>query len=78
MKIGTTIQNEDMTLIVVSYHETEKGNVALLVRKDESCPYLTATDLTRHKDGNYHWYFGHYKKDIEATAQDYFERKASL
>ena len=57
MKIGTTIQNGDMTLTVVAYHENKKGNVALLVQQDDPCPYLTVIDLTRHKDGKYHWYF---------------------
>lgn len=78
MKIGTTIQNEDMMLTVVAYHGNKKGNVALLIQDNESCPYLTAINLTRHKDGKYHWYYGHYTDDFEAAAQDYSERKAAL
>ncbi len=76
MKIGTTIQNGDMTLTVVAYHENKKGNVALLVQQDDPCPYLTVIDLTRHKDGKYHWYFAHYKKDFEEAVQDYIDRKS--
>lgn len=77
MKIGTTIQNEDMTLTVVAYHETKNSNVVLLVR-EKGCHYVTARDLTRKKNGTYHWYYGHYTDDFEAAAQDYSERKAEL
>ena len=35
MKIGTTIQNNDMTLTLVAYQGTEQSNVALLV--SENC-----------------------------------------
>lgn len=77
MKIGTTIQNGDMTLTVVAYHEVEKSNVALLVR-EEVCHYITVRDLTREKNGNYHWYYGHYIHNIGNAVKDFFERKATL
>ncbi len=76
MKIGTTIQNGDMTLTVVAYHENKKGNVALLVRDEPTCPYLTVRDLTREKPGNYHWYYGHYSNDFEEAAKDFSDRKS--
>lgn len=75
MKIGTTIQNDDMTLTVVAYHENVKGNVALLIREKDSL-YITVRDLTREKSGNYHWYYGHYTDNFEAAARDYINRKA--
>ena len=77
MKIGTTIQNETMTLTVAAYHETKKGNVALLIRSTDT-PYVCVRDLTRHKNGDYHWYYGHYMNDFEAAAQDFIERKNTL
>ncbi|MCM1220847.1 MAG: hypothetical protein NC548_40810 [Lachnospiraceae bacterium] len=78
MKIGSIIQNDDMVLTVVAYHETEKGNIALLVREEETCHYLTVRDLSHEKNGNYHWYYGHYANNFEAAARDYFERKTAL
>ena len=77
MKIGSIIHNETMTLTVVAYHETKKGNVALLVRSNDT-PYVCVRDLTRHKNGDYHWYYGHYMNDFEVAAQDYAERKLTL
>ncbi len=77
MKIGTTIQNGDMTLTVVAYHETKNSNVALLVR-EKGCPYITVRDLTREQNGNYHWYYGHYTDNFEAAANDFVERKTTI
>lgn len=75
MKIGTTIQNGDMTLTVVAYHETKNSNIALLIRSNDT-PYVCVRDLTREKNGSYHWYYGHYTDNFEAAAQDYSERKS--
>lgn len=77
MKIGFIIHNEKMTLTVIAYHETKKGNIALLVRSNDT-PYVCVRDLTRNKNGDYHWYYGHYMNDFEASAQDFIERKNSL
>ena len=77
MKIGTIIHNENMTLTVAAYHETKKGNVALLIRNTDT-PYVCVRDLTRNKNGDYHWYYGHYMNDFEAAAQDFIERKNTL
>ena len=77
MKIGNYILNEDALFTVVAYHETENGNVALLIR-DEECLYVTVRDLTRQRNGKYHWYFGHYTSDFEVAAKDYSERKSAL
>lgn len=74
MKIGITIQNEEMTLIVVAYCETKRGNVALLINAIDA-HYITVKDLTRRKNGTYFWYFGHYINDFEQAAKDYYERK---
>lgn len=43
MKIGTIIQNDDMTLTVAAYHETKKGNVALLIRNTDTPTSASAT-----------------------------------
>lgn len=48
MKIGTVIQNDNLTLTVAAYHETKKGNVALLIRTIDT-PYVCVRDLTREK-----------------------------
>ncbi len=77
MKIGTIIQNDDMTLTVAAYHETKKGNVALLIRNTDT-PYVCVRDLTCECNGNYHWYYGHYINDFAAAAQDYLERMKTL
>ena len=77
MKIGTIIQNDDMTLTVAAYYETKKGNVALLIRNTDT-PYVCVRDLTREKNGNYHWYYGHYINDFYAAVQDYLKRIGML
>lgn len=77
MKIGTVIQNETMKLTVAAYHETKKGNVALLIRSTDT-PYVCVRDLTQNKNGDYHWYYGHYMNDFGAAAQDFIERKQTL
>lgn len=77
MKIGTVIYNEEKPLTVVAFHETKNSNVALLVRSNDT-PYVCVRDLTRHKNGDYHWYYGHYMNDFEAAAQDFIERKRTL
>ena len=77
MKIGNFILNEDVLFTIVAYHETENGNVALLIR-DEECLYVTVRDLTRQRNGKYHWYYGNYTKDFDAAAQDYSDQKATL
>lgn len=77
MKIGTVIHNEEMTLTVAAYHETKKGNVALLIRSTDT-PYICVRDLTRHKNEDYHWYYGHYMNDFEVATQDFIERKLTL
>lgn len=77
MKIGTIIHNDDITLTVAAYHETKKGNVALLIR-DTDTPYVCVRDLTREKNGNYHWYYGHYITNFEVAARVYSIRKMSL
>lgn len=48
MKIGTVIQNDNLTLTVAAYHETKKGNVALLIRTIDT-PYVCVRDLTPQK-----------------------------
>ncbi len=79
MKIGTTIQNNDMTLTLVAYQGTEQSNVALLVSENGcgGCNYVTARDLTREKNGNYFWYYGHYTDDFDKAVTDFNERRKS-
>lgn len=80
MKIGTTIQNNDMTLTIVAYHGIELNNVALLVSENGcgGCNYVTVRDLTREKNGNYFWYYGHYTNDFDEAVNNFYERRGTL
>jgi len=77
MKIGTTIQNNDMTLTLVAYHGNEDKNVVLLVSENGcgGCHYVTARDLTREKNGNYFWYYGYYTDNFNKAVDDFNKRK---
>ncbi len=76
MKIGTTIQNNDMTLTLVAYYGTKDKNVVLLVSENGcgGCRYVTACDLTREKSGNYFWYYGHYTDDFNDAVSNFNQR----
>lgn len=63
---------------VVHFCETSRGNVALLVRMDAECPYITVRDLSKRTGGNYDWAWGHYFKNFEDAVRDYLARKADL
>ncbi len=80
MKIGTTIHNNDMTLTLVALFGTKENNVVLLVSENGcgGCHYVTARDLTREKNGNYFWYYGHYTNDFDDAIKDLYERRANL
>ena len=80
MKPGFTFNNQDMTLTVVAFYGTEERNLALLVSEKGSggCHYVTARDLTREKNGNYFWYYGHYTNDFDDAINDLRERRANL
>lgn len=80
MKIGTTIQNNDMTLTLVAYYGTKDKNVVLLVSENGcgGCQYVTARDLTREKNGNYFWYYGYYTNDFDDAVKSLNERRQIL
>ena len=67
-----------MRYTVVHFCKTSRGNVALLVRENSSCPYVTATELARRKDGRLEWAWGHYFMDLENAVRDYMERKTLI
>lgn len=80
MKIGTTIQNNDMTLTLVALYCAEKSNVVLLVSENGcgGCHYVTARDLTQEKNGNYFWYYGYYTDDFDDAVTSFNERRKNL
>lgn len=77
MKIGTTIQNNDMTLTLVAINGTKDKNVVLLVSENGcgGCHYVTACDLTHEKNGNYFWYYGYYTDNFNKAVDDFNKRK---
>lgn len=77
MKIGTTIQNNDMTLTLAAYYGNEIKNVVLLVSENGcgGCHYVTACDLTREKNGNYFWYYDYYTDDFDKAVTNLKERR---
>lgn len=77
MKIGTTIQNNDMTLTLVAFKGTDDKNVVLLVSENVcgGCRYVTACDLTREKNGSYFWYYGFYTDNFNKAVDDFNKRR---
>ena len=63
---------------VVSFCSTQRGNVALLVRENGGCPYVTATDLACRKGGKFERAWGHYFMGLESAVRDYVERRALI
>ena len=47
-----------MRLTVVHFYGTDKRNLALLVRENDACPYITVRDLSETGNGGYDWAWG--------------------
>ena len=75
---GFQFKNNSMRLTVVLFHETDKRNLALLVRKNDACPYITVRDLSETKTGDFDWAWGHYFSDFDDALEDYRERLSDL
>ncbi len=67
--------NEDEDYIVVLIYGTERKNIALLIRENTACPFITVRDLSELKNGNFSWAWGHYFSDIRNAIDDYDMRK---
>lgn len=78
LKVGCWFLVGLVRYTVVSFCSTRRGNVALLVRENGSCPYVTATDLACRKDGKFEWAWGHYFMGLESAVRDYVERRALI
>ena len=75
---GFQFKNNSMRLTVVLFHETDKRNLALLVRENDACPYITVRDLSETKTGDFDWAWGHYFSDFDEALEDYRERLSDL
>lgn len=78
IKPGFRFKNNSMRLTVVLFYGTDKRNLALLVRENDSCPYITVRDLSETGNGSYDWAWGNYFSDFDETLEDYRERLSDL
>ena len=78
IKPGFQFKNNSMRLTVVHFYGTDKRNLALLVRENDTCPYITVRDLSETGNGSYDWAWGHYFSDFDEALKDYRERLSDL
>ena len=78
LKPGFRFKNNSMRLTVVLCDGTDKRNLALLVRENDTCPYITVRDLSETKNDGYDWAWGHYFSDFDEALEDYRERLYEL
>ena len=78
IKPGFQFKNNSMRLTVVHFYGTDKRNLALLVRENDACPYITVRDLSETGNGGYDWAWGHYFFDFDEALKDYRERLSDL
>ena len=78
IKPGFRFKNNSMRLTVVLFYRTNKHNLALLVRENDACPYITVRDLSETENGGYDWAWGHYFFDFDEALKDYRERLSDL
>ena len=78
LKPGFRFKNNSMRLTVVLFYGTNKHNLALLVRENDACPYITVRDLSETKTGDFDWAWGHYFSDFDDAFEDYRERLSEL
>ena len=71
---GFQFKNNSMQLTIVLFYGTNKRNLALLVRENDTCPYITVRDLSETKTGDFDWAWGHYFSDFDEALEDYRER----
>ena len=78
IKPGFRFKNNSMRLTVVLFYGTDKRNLALLVRENDACPYITVRDLSETGNGDFDWAWGHYFMGLESAVRDYVERRAFI
>ena len=78
IKPGFRFKNNSMRLTVVLCGGTDKHNLALLVRENDACPYITVRDLSETGKGDFDWAWGHYFPDLDEAIADYRERLSDL
>lgn len=79
LQIGSRFLTEGTHYTIAHIHETQRGNVALLICEDIGCPYITVRDLSRRSGmSGYDWAWGHYFRVFEDAVRDYLARKADL
>lgn len=78
INLGFQFKNNSMRLTVVHFYGTDKRNLALLVRENDACPYITVRDLSETGNGSYDWAWGHYFSDFDEAIADYRERLSEL
>ena len=71
-------KNNSMRLTVVHFYGTDKRNLALLVRENDACPYITVRDLSEANKDDFDWAWGHYFSDFDDVIEDYRERLSVL
>ena len=77
IKPGFRFKN-NMRLTVVHFYGTDKRNLALLVRENDACPYITVRDLSEANKDDFDWAWGHYFSDFDDVIEDYRERLSVL
>ena len=78
IKPGFRFKNNSMRLTVVLFYGTDKRNLALLVRENDACPYITVRDLSEANKDDFDWAWGHYFSDFDDVIEDYRERLSVL
>lgn len=78
IKPGFQFKNNSMRLTVIHFYGTDKRNLALLVRENDACPYITVSDLSETGNGGYDWAWGHYFFGFDEAIEDYRERLSVL
>ena len=78
IKPGFRFKNNSMRLPVVLCDGTDKRNLALLVRENDTCPYITVRDLSETKTGDFDWAWGHYFSNFDDAFEDYRVRLSEL
>ena len=78
LKPGFRFKNNSMRLTVVLCDGTDKRNLTLLVRENDTCPYITVLDLSETKTGDFDWAWGHYFSNFDDAFEDYRVRLSEL
>ena len=75
---GFRLLNEGEAYTIVLFYETGKSNVALIITPNSACPFATVRDISKLRNGNYDWFWGHYFQSFDEAFEDFNERKDCL